>query len=584
MFGRVIKAEDNLMVLENLDKNIEANYLNYHVIFEEIDRKIVGEIIGLTENQIEILLVGEIISDKFRSGVFKKPHFKTKPRIIYKSEVELFIGDQDRTNKDSLLIGKSNVYENFSVSVDLNNFFSNHFAVIGNTGSGKSCGVARIIQNLFAENQSELPVNSHIVIFDVYGEYNNAFESLNNISGVGFKSFTTQTNFEEGEILNLPAYFLDVDDLALLLNATSPSQLPILDKAIKLVYIFKGTNEIMQEYKNDIIATAILDILSSGKNPSQIRDQVVAVLSHYNTNTLNLNTEITQPGYSRTIRQCLNIDQQGKMNSVQFVVDFLSNYRRLDLSSMKINSQITYDLDDLYYALEFALISEGILKSERIFDELNQLKVRLLQIINSENKIFFKPSSERISKTDYIKNLFDGNKKRQIINMNLNYIDERFAKMLTKIYTKMFFDFATKLEKRATYPIHIILEEAHRYIQNDEDVNVLGYNIFDRITKEGRKYGVLLGLITQRPSELSSTALSQCTNFLVFRLFHPDDIMIVENISSNINVEIIEKVKSLSPGTALIFGVAFKLPLLVSLTLPEPMPKSTSVDIKTMWF
>ena len=584
MFGRMKSIEDNILILENLEKDMKANYINYHVIFEEVERKIVGEIIGITEDEIKILLVGEIIEDNFYSGVSKKPHFTTIPRIIYKSEVELFLGNQDRSNRDSLLIGKSNVYDNFVVSTDLNNFFSNHFAIIGNTGSGKSCGVARIIQNLFTDNKDDVPTNSHIIIFDVYGEYNQAFENLNNINNVGFKSFTTQTNLEEGEILNLPAYFLDVDDLALLLNATSPSQLPIIDKAIKLVYIFKGTNQTMQEYKNDIIASAILDILSSGKNSTQIRDQVVAVLSHYNTNTLNLNTEITQPGYSRTIRQCLNIDQQGKMNSVQFVVDFLSQYRRLDLSSIKINSQITYDLDDLYYAFEFALISEGILNSEKVYDELNQLKVRLQQIINSDNKIFFKPTNERISKEDYIKNLFDGDKKRQIINMNLNYIDERFAKTLTKIYTKMFFDFATRLENRATYPIHIILEEAHRYIQNDEDVNVLGYNIFDRITKEGRKYGVLLGLITQRPSELSSTALSQCSNFLVFRLFHPDDIKIIENISSNINIELIEKVKSLSPGTALAFGVAFKLPIVATLMLPEPMPHSTSVNIKTTWF
>jgi DNA helicase HerA-like ATPase len=161
--------------------------------------------------------------------------------------------------------------------------------------------------------------------------------------------------------------------------------------------------------------------------------------------------------------------------------------------------------------------------------------------------------------------------------MNLNYIDERFAKTLTKIYTKMFFNFATSLEERASYPIHIILEEAHRYVQNDNDINILGYNIFDRITKEGRKYGVLLGLITQRPSELSNTALSQCSNFIAFRMFHPDDLKIISNISSNVSMETVEKLKNLTPGTAMVFGVSFKLPLIVKLDLPNPMPQSTSV-------
>ena len=72
------------------------------------------------------------------------------------------------------------------------------------------------------------------------------------------------------------------------------------------------------------------------------------------------------------------------------------------------------------------------------------------------------------------------------------------------------------MKNRATLPFHIILEEAHRYVQNDNDKFLLGYNIFERITKEGRKYGVILGLISQRPSELSETSLSQCNNFLIF--------------------------------------------------------------------
>ena len=430
-----------------------------------------------------------------------------------------------------------------------------------------------------------MPVNAHFILFDVYGEYNSALAVLNNLSGIGYKSYSTKLDFTEGDILNIPAYFLEVDDLALLLNATTPSQLPIIEKAVKLVYVFKSKEQYMQTYKNDIIASALLDILSSGRTSTQIRDQIVAVLSHYNTPTLNLDTQIIQPGYSRTIKQCLNIDQQGKMNSVQFVVDFLSNYQKLDLSTIKIDSTLVYNLDDLYYAFEFALISEGVLKSEKVYDELNQLKVRLQQIINSQNKIFFDSKEERISKETYIKNLFGNDKnKRQIINMNLNYIDERFAKILTKIYTKMFFNYTTDLEQRASYPIHIVLEEAHRYVQNDSDINVLGYNIFDRITKEGRKYGVLLGLITQRPSELSNTALSQCSNFIAFRMFHPDDLRIISNISSNVSIETVEKLKSLVPGTAMVFGTSFTLPLLVKLQLPDPMPQSTSVDIKNLWY
>ena len=168
--------------------------------------------------------------------------------------------------------------------------------------------------------------------------------------------------------------------------------------------------------------------------------------------------------------------------------------------------------------------------------------------------------------------------------MNFNYVDDRMVKTLTKIYAKLFFDFVTNLDNRASFPIHLILEEAHRYVSSDDDIKVLGYNIFDRITKEGRKYGIILGLITQRPSELSTTSLSQCANFIVLRLYYPDDLNIIKSITANVTVQTLEKIKSLRPGMALCFGNAFKIPLIVELPLPDPMPKSTSVDITTTWY
>ena len=121
-------------------------------------------------------------------------------------------------------------------------------------------------------------------------------------------------------------------------------------------------------------------------------------------------------------------------------------------------------------------------------------------------------------------------------------------------------------------------------MQNDNDLELLGYNIFDRITKEGRKYGVILGFITQRPSELSTTSLSQCSNFVVFRMFHPADINIISNISSNVSVDTIERIKTLRPGMAMTFGTAFKIPLIAKLELPDPMPQSTRVDIENAWY
>ena len=155
---------------------------------------------------------------------------------------------------------------------------------------------------------------------------------------------------------------------------------------------------------------------------------------------------------------------------------------------------------------------------------------------------------------------------------------------MTKIYAKLFLNYAIMLKSNEKFSVQIVVEEAHRYVQNDNDINVLGYNIFDRITKEGRKYGVLLGLITQRPSELSNTALSQCSNFIVLRMFHPDDLKIVKNITSSVSENDVEKLKSLSPGHALCFGNAFRLPLFVKVDKPDPTPSSNNVHIVDQWF
>ena len=112
----------------------------------------------------------------------------------------------------------------------------------------------------------------------------------------------------------------------------------------------------------------------------------------------------------------------------------------------------------------------------------------------------------------------------------------------------------------------------------------IGYNIFDRITKEGRKYAVMLGLISQRPSELSTTALSQCSNFLIFKMLHPTDVEYIRQMVPNITGEILKKIKLLQPGTCIAFGSGFKLPSLIKLDMPNPAPSSNSCDISGTWF
>lgn len=582
MIGTIIKIENNIVYLQpNIDIYEYGNILNKHVIFES-NYKIVGEIININPKVIEISIIGEIINNNFIYGDVNKPAFKSTCRLINKDDLDIIFGND---SQDYLLLGTSLLYKNVDVKLSINPFFSNHFAILGNTGSGKSYSVARIIQSIF-HNPEKVPFRSNIFLFDAYGEYQQAFVNIGeNNQNLNYKLYTTNLKDNTTELIKIPFFLLKSDDIALLLNVEDARQIQIIEKALKLVIYFKNDNDDILKQKNDIIARCILDVIFSGKNPSEIRNKVVSILTKFNTPDINLEINLKKGGWTRTLRQCLFVENDNKFADVEVVIIYLETFIKNDFELSLPDGSFSYDIYDYYNALEFALISEGMFNSDKIFDYANILKVRLNSLINSDYSNYFKYDNYT-TKEAYIKSLLTTNtgKKAQVINFNINHVDDRFAKTLVKIYSKILFDYITTLERRASIPFHILLEEAHRYVQSDTDTEILGYNIFDRITKEGRKFGIMLGLISQRPSEISQTSVSQCSNFLIFKMFHPRDLEFIKSVVPNINNETINKIKSLPPGTCMIFGNAFKLPIIVNMARPNPEPLSNNCDIVNTWY
>ena len=586
MLGKIISIEDNTVKLK-LEINLEESksIMNLYVLIEDSEKKLIGEITDIKDGLAIINLLGEFSGDRFLFGVSKKPAFSATTKLIPSDKMKYVIGMPNYDDKKDLYLGKSPIYDGLDIGVSINDFFANHFAVFGNTGSGKSCGVSRVLQNLF-EKQTAVAYKSSIIIFDAYGEYHAAFKDMNKkVPELCFKAYTTNVKDENVPTLEIPIWLLSVDDVALLLEANSRAQLPIIEKAMKFVTIFAKDEEEVIKNKNDIIARALLDILSRGSSPAQIRDQIFSVLSHYNTKDLNLDTPIYQPGYTRPLKQCLLIDASGKIREMELLTTFIGEFLLDDVELSLPDGSFKYTLKQLYEAFEFALISEGVLSSGKVFDDYNVLKVRLLSLVNGDYSKYFDVENY-MSRDEFVKKILtnENGRKAQIINFNINYVDDRFAKNLTKIYSRIFFDYVKNMTNRASLPIHIILEEAHRYVQNDTDVEIIGYNIFERITKEGRKYGIMLGLISQRPSELSTTVLSQCSNFLIFKMLHPLDVDYIRQMVPNVTAEIVNKIKLLQPGTCIAFGSGFKLPSIVKLEMPNPAPASSSCDISGIWF
>ena len=588
MLGKIEEIIDNSVTIKlGIDITQQPNLVNLHLVFEDgTPRKVVAEIANTNQTHMTANIVGEIKDGVFTAGSSVKPSFKSNIRLIKTEELELLYGKQ-KVEFGYTNFGSSNVYQGYRINVSINEFFNSHFSILGNTGSGKSCSVASILQKLFTSTKTP-PINSAIFFFDAYGEYTNAFENINQInSKLSYKTYTTNVLDPDTEILKIPTWLLDVDDLALLLDATTPNQLPIIEKTLKLVPILTGNSENVIKRKNDIIARALQDILLSGADSTKIRDQVMGVLTKFNTPTLGLETQIVQPGYVRTLKQCLYIDKTGKMQEIELVVEFIRGYileQTLEIPEEELNK--FYSLKDLELAMDFALISEGILKSNKVFDNANIISVRLHTLATGDNKEYF-TYPKYIDRDQYIESLLwnaKTNSKAQIINFNINYVDDRIAKVITKILSRMLFFKASVTKPRGSIAYNIIIEEAHRYVQEDNDIFLLGYNIFERIAKEGRKYGVFLGLITQRPSELSDTCIAQCSNFIILRTTHPVDLKYIKEMVPNISEETVLQLKNLKPGNCIAFGTAFRVPTVMYIELPNPTPLSNNVDLETVWY
>lgn len=582
MFGTIVYISDNIAHVRIEDGTpLATNLMNLHVIFDDNNKLILGEVDDIGSELIKIRFLGEIVNNKFIGGVIRKPTLSAKIRIVSKEEIGLIFG---QNLPGTFLLGMSPLYDNFPIHVDINDLFSNHMAIFGNSGSGKSYGVARLLQSIFL-NKNVVPFKSNFFVFDAYGEYHNAFSMINQINpNFNFKIYTTNINQTEANQLQIPLWLLGVDELAILLAAEEHSQLPIIERMLKLVRVFAENSEIAQKYKNHLIAKAIMTILYTNQTSSSKRNDIFSIIAGTSTPEFNLETPIHGVGYVRKFRECFTIDSAGNFTENNLITSYITSFINEEIEKYTPQTINPYCLDDLERALEFTLISEGLLRNEKSFNNAITLKVRLHSLVVGEYARFFDVKNY-MTKEHFIASLVSitGGKKAQIINFNLEDVDDWFAKFITKIFAKLMFDFTKNLKVRASIPMHLFLEEAHRYVQNDIDNYLLGYNIFERVAKEGRKYGMILNLISQRPVEISDTVISQCSNFLIFKMSHPRDLEYIRQMLPNISSEIVEKQKSLQPGTCVAFGKAFKVPMIVKMQLPNPEPYSSNSDVVDRW-
>jgi len=489
------------------------------------------------------------------------------------------------TRYRALTIGKSAVFENYDIKVRLNEFFGGHLAVLGNTGSGKSCTVASILQVLFNKPDEHHARGATFVVFDVNGEYHAALDASGKESVIGVERFLLDGTTAG---LRLPHWFLELAEWELLLQASERTQVPVLRMALGLSTLFSNAGAAeLNTVRNHILAKCITQILHDESSSPSKHDRIIGILQRFRTKEIN--TESMQP--------FIEINY-GKMKDPEGLDDYLVGPNGFELEDLKLPDyqNLPFDFSALGEAIDLAILYAEAHGNRQIRDYCSQMVTRFQALEDRREYEFLRHEAVGAAadngELEFLTRLVGlisrgtgHTKANQIIIIDMNAVDDEVVELVSSVIARMLFRLLRRAEPRNRFPIHLLLEEAHRYISaTPSRYAVDAIRIFERIAKEGRKYGMFVLLASQRPSELSKTVLSQCSNFLVHRIQNPDDLSQIRQMTPFISDSVLKRLPSLPQQHALVFGTAVNLPTTFKVREASPRPLSDNTPIVDLWF
>ncbi len=569
---------------------------------------------------LDLFPMGLISDGEFSFGVSNYPVLYSDVLYVKEKELnKLFLSDKKGNNHESqhLVIGTWTLMDKYKIKIDINNFFGFHSAVLGNTGSGKSCTISAMIQGIFC---NKMYPRARFIFLDVNGEYSRAFRKKDSTSSIydiklrtyGFNGRGEKDNLHFGLPLNL----LTIDEWELLLKASSKAQAPILRNALGLYSLCKEKDEGMEDKKLDIntnkIKTYIFckitrQLLSS--DSSLVVSKIIANLNKFNNEILENSFKIKNYSFEKgkVSTECIKIEGVNGSASCYFGLYF-GNIMKLDEfggALKKLEEENLVDnqhwfryvgkakinLIDLEEYIELAISWEEAHGNKQVRDYCSAMITRLKSLANRREFDFFgnkeqdeieKRAIDATNIDQYIEQLVgDSN----ICIINFDNIDDEVIEVVSAVLTRIFFDKCKKNTDRNKEPIHLVLDEAHRYVSRirGKEYFFEANRIFERVAKEARKYGLFLMLSSQRPCELNETVLSQCSNFIIHRIQNPDDLQYIRSMTPFISKAILSQLPSIPQQEALIFGTATNLPVLFKVNDADPLPDSKNNNVVKNW-
>ncbi len=299
--------------------------------------------------------------------------------------------------------------------------------------------------------------------------------------------------------------------------------------------------------------------------------------------------------YSELVDLLVDRNDPNASLQVSFMREVLYTLRKKDngylgIDRLSVDSPVYFSLKELY--LHFKQANEQQLDFGKtkgpLFGAFDEFLVRFQAMYNDSRYDFLLRPRRRVKSLDLEDLLRDfiglGEPKRQITVIDLSPVPADVRPTVSAQIGRLAFEFNYWNPQRLEFPILLVCEEAHQYIPSETDQQRAGSRReMERIAKEGRKYGVGLCVISQRPTELSETVLSQCSNFLCLRTTNPTDQEYIRRLLPEGEQDLADVLATLRRGEALAVGEAIPLPTRFELYPPDPAPVSTDAPVAESW-
>lgn len=608
---------------------------------EETDLTKSSGAIFLTESSryLSATMVGTIDGNKYIQGVYNYPVLDNPVWYVTRNDLNIIFDQKENTDRIDykedfyLPIGTSPAFPDFQVKINPDRMFGKHVAILGNTGSGKSCTLTAILQSLFKyQYNGQNLKNAHIVIFDTNGEYKDAFK-------LGDK-YKVNPFWINDEGLKVPYWFMNYDDMDYLFEPTSGTQGPVLKRALGLaksraaaqygryipnIYFNKLSQFLInieaQDWKSN---KAIFDDSEAVFNSFQkLKDEAFVEFDLSNIccelekiakekNKLSLNAK----GYVNG-----NVDTDILASAIETINSEIEVYKgsiveNVTCDNRNIDTPLFYDFKELISVCFDMAIKESAASQDKLNEYVSTLKLRMQSFVDDirlaqpllldnpkeiENVlvkflayilgdfcgVYTKEDGKNTIYDDYYGNSDGDDVHSQITIIDMSLLPFQVLETITGLIGRIILEFLSRFDKgnRGKMPTVIALEEAQNYIPetNRKDRESISKKVFERIAREGRKYGLSLLISSQRPSELSKTVLSQCNSFIVHRIQNPDDQVYIRKLVSSANSEILSQLPTLPQQHVIIMGDCVRTPVVARMNTAKPRPNSNNPEFIKNW-